>query len=404
MTTADVVIIGGGCMGASTAYHLARNGITKVVLIERESSLGAGSTARNAGGVRHQFSHEGNVLLSIESIRLFEQFEEVIGVPITLHQDGYLFLLSEPAHVEAFRAAVAMQRRLGVDVEWLDADEAARRAPGLDADGVLAATFCARDGICDPNGVTMGFAQAARRLGVEIRLETAVTGLRTSGDRVTAVETDRGVIDAGAVVNAAGPWAAGIGRMAGVEIPVEPLRRNIFVAEAPVRGGWERGGANGGPAAPANTVMVIDFSSSFYFHREGAHLLFGMGDPEERPGFDTSVHWDVLERIAPVAARRLPALADLAIATAWAGLYEMTPDAMPVIGPAGPEGFHVIAGFSGHGFQHSPAAGRIVADVIAGRDPQFDLRSYRLDRFSGAASGGTSGATSGATTGEANFV
>jgi sarcosine oxidase subunit beta len=133
--------------------------------------------------------------------------------------------------------------------------------------------------------------------------------------------------------------------------------------------------------------MVIDFDSSFYFHREGAHLLFGMGDPDERPGFDTRVNWDVLEKIAPVAARRLPALADLAIASAWAGLYEMTPDAMPIIGPAGLDGLHVIAGFSGHGFQHAPAAGRIAADVIAGRDPNFDLRPYRLDRFAGATAG-----------------
>jgi sarcosine oxidase subunit beta len=323
----------------------------------------------------------------MESIRLFEHFEDAVGSPIDFHPDGYLFLLSAPHHVEAFRAAVAMQRRLGIEVEWLDAEEAARRAPGLDAGGVVAATFCARDGICDPNGVTMGFAQAARRLGVEIRLETTVTGVRTSGDRVTAVETDRGVISTGAVVNAAGPWAASVGRMAGVPIPIEPLRRHIFLAQPPVNGGWERGGPHGAPAAPADRVMVIDFDSSFYFHREGAHLLFGMGDADERPGFDTRVNWDVLEKIAPVAARRLPALADLAIASAWAGLYEMTPDAMPIIGPAGLDGLHVIAGFSGHGFQHAPAAGRIAADVIAGRDPNFDLTPYRLDRFAGATAG-----------------
>jgi sarcosine oxidase subunit beta len=175
--------------------------------------------------------------------------------------------------------------------------------------------------------------------------------------------------------------------MAGVPIPIEPLRRHIFVAEPPVKGGWEHGGPHGAPAGPADCVMVIDFASSFYFHREGAQLLFGMGDPNELPGFDTGVNWDVLEKIAPVSARRLPALADLAISTAWAGLYEMTPDAMPLIGPAGRDGLHVIAGFSGHGFQHAPAAGRVAADVIAGRDPHFDLQPYRLDRFAGGSAG-----------------
>ncbi|MFI5311208.1 MAG: NAD(P)/FAD-dependent oxidoreductase [Gemmatimonadales bacterium] len=386
-TTADVVIIGGGCMGVSTAYHLARLGITDVVLLEREATLGAGSTGRNAGGVRHQFSHEANVRLSIESIRLMEQFEDAVGSPIDLHQDGYLFLLSEPAHVESFRAAVAMQRRLGVEVEWLDADEAARRAPGITVDDVVAATFCARDGISDPNGVTMGFAQAARRLGVTIRESTAVTGIRASGGRVTAVETDGDVISTRTIVNAAGPWAAEIGRMAGVHIPVEPLRRHIFLAEPPVSGGWERGGPNEARAAPADRVMVIDMASTFYFHREGAQLLFGMGDPDERPGFDISVDWSVLEKIEPVAARRLPVLADLAIASAWAGLYEMTPDAMPIIGPSGVDGLFVVAGFSGHGFQHSPAAGRIVADVIAGMDPGFELGPFRVDRFGGGTAG-----------------
>jgi sarcosine oxidase, subunit beta len=383
--TADIVIIGGGCMGASVAYHLARRGITNIVLVERETALGTGSTGRNAGGVRHQFSHEANVKLSMESIRLFEQFEQEVGATIDLHQHGYLFLLSEPEHEVAFRRNVDMQRRLGIGVDWLTPSEAAALAPGLRTEGVTAATFCAKDGICDPNGVTMGFAQAAQRMGVTIQRNTTVTGIRVEGGRVESVETDRGVISTRAVVNAAGPWARSIGEMAGVAVPIEPLKRHIFIAHAPALRGWDRGGPGGTAAGPDTRVMVIDFASSFYFHREGAGLLFGMGDPEERPGFDTTVNWQVLEKVTPVAARRLPALAELPIARAWAGLYEMTPDANPIIGPAGGvDGFYVIAGFSGHGFQHAPAAGRILADIMSDRDPQFDLSPFSWTRFAHA--------------------
>jgi sarcosine oxidase subunit beta len=390
--TAEVVIVGGGCMGASVAYHLARRGLTDVVLVEREAMLGAGSTGRNAGGVRHQFSHEANVRLSIESIRLFERFEAEVGRAIDLHQDGYLFLLSADAHVEAFRRAVEMQRRLGVEVDWLDPADAARLAPGLAVDGVTAATFCARDGIADPYGVTMGFASAAQRAGVAIERATEVVGIRVEAGRVRAVETTRGTVACRVVVDAAGPWAASVARLAGVVVPIEPLRRHIFIAEPPARGGWAHGGPGGAPAAPASHIMVIDFDTSFYFHREGANLLFGMGDPDERPGFDTTVNWGVLEKITPVALRRLPILGQVAIARAWAGLYEMTPDGLPIIGPAGEvEGFYLIAGFSGHGFQHSPAAGRVLADLVVGRDPGMDLRPFAADRFARGSTGGEVG-------------
>jgi sarcosine oxidase subunit beta len=386
--TADVVIIGGGCMGASVAWHLARRSLTDVVLVERHASLGAGSTGRNAGGVRHQFSHEANVRLSIESIRLFERFEDEVGAAIDLHQDGYLFLLSRPADVDTFERQVAMQRSLGLDVEWLSADEAARRAPGLQVDGVVAATFCARDGICDPNGVTMGFANGARAAGVRIQKSTEAIAIGVAAGRVRAVETSRGRIETPVVVNAAGPWAASVGAMAGVGVPVEPLRRHIFIA-APPAAGWARCGRDGTSGAPDTRVMVIDFETTFYFHREGAGLLFGMGDPGERPGFDTTVQWDLLERVMPVAERRLPVLADAAVSHAWAGLYEMTPDAMPLIGPVPEvEGLYLIAGFSGHGFQHSPAAGRVLADLVAGCDPAFPLEPFSPARFAAGTSRG----------------
>ena len=378
----SVVIVGGGCMGASVAYSLTRLGITDVVLVEREAALGTASTGRNAGGVRHQFSHEANVRLSMESIRLFERFADEVGSPIDFHQDGYLFLIARPEDAAAFRDDVAMQRALGIDVEWLRPEQIAVRAPGVRVGDLVGGTFCARDGICDPSGVTMGFAQAARRAGATILRDTEVTGITVAHGRVTAVETTRGAISTRVVVNAAGPWAGGVGAMAGVHVPISPLRRHIFIAQPPP-GGWERGGPAGTAAGPWDRLMVIDVSSSFYFHREGAGLLFGMGDPDERPGFDVTVNWQVLEQISPVAARRLPALVDLPIGRAWAGLYEMTPDAMPIIGPSGPDGLFTIAGFSGHGFQHAPAAGRVLADLIAGRNPQMDLAPFAFERFAG---------------------
>lgn len=384
--TADVVIIGGGCMGASVAYHLARRGVTNVVLVEREPLLGTQSTGRNSGGLRHQFSHEANVRLSIESIRLLETFEEAVGSPVDFHQDGYLFLLSSEKSVADFRASVEMQRRLGVPVDWLDADGARALAPGLDARGVLAATFCPKDGVADPNGVTQGFARAAQTAGVEICRETEATGIVRRAGRAGAVDTTRGRIETEAVVVAAGAWTGELVALAaGVPVPIRPLRRHIFIAQPPTSRGWVRCDASGREErlAPGNHLMVIDFETTFYFHREGANLLFGMGDPNERFGFDTTVRWDLLGDVVDVAVTRLPVLAETAVSHAWAGLYEMTPDAMPIIGPApGLPGLFVIAGFSGHGFQHSPAAGRVLADVVAGADPHFDLAPFALGRFS----------------------
>jgi sarcosine oxidase subunit beta len=367
-------------MGASVAYHLTRRGITNVVLVEREPQLGTGSTGRNAGGFRHQFSHAANIELSKESIALFARFDEEVGSPIDYWPDGYLFLLSSEPGVSAFRGNVALQRAHGVDVEWLSAQDAAGHCPGLDTTGVLGATFCAADGIADPNGVTMGFARAAQLRGLTIRRAEEVIGIDVERNAVTGVRTSNGTIATHTVVNAAGPWAAAVGRLAGVDVPVTPERRHIFIAQPPGGGSWDAAPHRG--AVPASRLMVIDFESTFYFHREGAGLLFGMGDRDEQPGFDTTVRWDFLPKVIDVAVKRLPALAEAAVSHAWAGLYEMTPDHNPIIGPAsGVAGFFTIAGFSGHGFQHSPAAGRILADLITGRDPRIDVSPFAPERF-----------------------
>jgi len=386
-TTADVVIVGGGCMGCSLAWHLAQRGVTNVVLVEREAQLAAGSTGKNAGGVRHQFSNPANISLSIESIAMMADFEARVGTPIDFHQDGYLFLVSKAANVAAFEKNIALQRSMGVDVQWLSPDDAARISPGIDLAGIRGAAYCAADGVADPNGVTVGFAKGAQARGVEIVRETEVTGVRLEGGRVTEVLTSRGNISTPVVVNAAGPWAKAIGRYLGVDVPVEPERRHIFIA-TPERGGsWDAPEWNG--RMPRSRVLVIDFETTFYFHREGPGLLFGMGDPDETPGFDTTVRWDFLPKVTDVAVRRLPAMGDAAVSHAWAGLYEMTPDHNPLIGPSSDvAGFYAIAGFSGHGFQHAPAAGRILADVMTGHDPKFDLTPFALDRFAGAVKSG----------------
>ncbi len=392
MTTADVVIIGGGCMGTSVAYHVARLGVSNVVLVEREPQLGTASTGRNAGGFRHQFSHPANIALSKESIALFAHFEEVVGHPIDFWPDGYLFLLSTDESVATFRQNVELQRAHGIEVDWFTAGDAAARCPGLDVTGVLGASFCAADGIADPNGVTMGFARAAQADGVEIRRGEEVTGMQITAGRVTEVQTTKGVIATGTVVNAAGPWAAQIGQLANVTVPVMPERRHIFIAQPAAGGSWDDAGQAG--KVPQSRLMVIDFESTFYFHREGGGLLFGMSDPDEQPGFDITVRWDFLPKVIEVAVKRLPALGEAAVSHAWAGLYEMTPDHNPIIGPS-PDvaGFFTIAGFSGHGFQHSPAAGRILADLMTGRDPGVDITPFAHERFARAA-----------TTGELNVV
>jgi len=366
-------------MGASVAYHLTRRGITDVVLIEREKLLATGSTGRNAGGVRHQFSNASNIRLSIESIALLERFADEVGSPIDFHQDGYLFLLSSQASVETFRRNVDLQRSLGVVVDWLAPSDIGRVAPGVGVDGVMAATFCAKDGIADPNGVTMGFAKAAQAAGAIVERDADVTGIRMEHGRIAGVETPRGAIDTRVVVNAAGPWARHVGTLAGIDVPVDPYRRHIFIAAV------DRATAR----VPPSHVMVIDFGTTFYFHREGSGVLFGMGDPDETPTFDTTVQWDFAAKVTDVASRRLPAIADAPISHAWAGLYEMSPDGNPIIGAAPEvEGLFLINGFSGHGFQHSPAAGRIVADLIAGRDPGMDLSAFAPDRFAGGGAHG----------------
>ncbi|MEJ5198634.1 MAG: FAD-binding oxidoreductase [Anaerolineae bacterium] len=368
--SADVVIIGGGVMGISTAYHLAARGCTDIVLLEKHDFLGAEATGKCAGGIRYQFSTEINVRLSLLSLPMLERFEEELGQAIDLRRTGYLFLLDNVRDLAAFRANVAMQNRLGVASCILSLDEVQAMVPLLNLEGIIAAAWHARDGLADPNGVVQGYAAAARRLGARIITGVEATGIRVEAGRVAAVETPQGIITTRAVVNAAGPWAGRVAALAGVDLPVVPLRRQIAVT-TPLKG------------IPDDFPFVIDFSRSLYFHREGRGILTGQSNPDEQPSFDQSVDHAWTERHLENAMWRFPLLERAGLLREWAGLYEVTPDAHPVIdGLSDPAGFYIVAGFSGHGFMHGPAAGLLMAELILdGRGHTLDIRQLRFSRF-----------------------
>jgi sarcosine oxidase subunit beta len=359
-------------MGASLAYHLARRGQADVLLLERGDVFGQGATGKCAGGVRHQFGSEINIRLSIESIRMLERFEDEPGQAIGLRQCGYLFLLTCAADVSAFEANVRLQRRLGVDTQWLSPTEVRERLPLFRTDDVLGATFYGRDGLTDPSSVVGGYVSGARRLGASLLTDVEVTGFsfNASGDRVESVATSRGSVQAGLVVNAAGPQAGLVGRMLGLELPLWPLRRQMLVT-SPLR------------EVPANLPFVIDFAPGLYFHREGPGILTGQSNPDETPGFDQQVDLEWERRHLTAAVARMPLLERSGLAHHWAGLYEMTPDAHPLIGRLAPlANAFVVAGFSGHGFMHGPIAGKLLAEVILdGRATTLDISALSPTRF-----------------------
>jgi sarcosine oxidase subunit beta len=368
MEGADVVIAGGGIMGCALAYQLAKRNVD-VVLLERET-LGSQSTGKCAGGVRQQFSIEANVRVQRLSVRLLESFESEVGHPIDFRQIGYLFLFTQPQQVEDFRHNMDMWHRVGLtEARWVDPTEAAKMVPILNVDDVLGCTFCPTDGIASPADVTSGYAAAARRLGARLREGVAVTGIDIGSGRVQGVRTSAGDIATRMVFNCAGAWAASIGRMAGLEIPVLPYRRHIAVT-GPF------------PALPRTTPMTVDFHTSLYFHPEGDGVLIGMSDRAESPGFLTDVNWDFLEKMFEQAARRAPALAGAGVKTAWAGLYESTPDHQAILGPISEvEGFWCAAGFSGHGFMQAPAAALLLTELLLDHEPEIDISPFAFDRF-----------------------
>lgn len=369
MTRADIVIVGGGIVGCATAFELARKKAGRVVLFEKELLLGTGATAKCAGGIRAQFSSEVNCRVSQLAERIFLDFENEVGVSAAYEKVGYLFCLSREADVSSFRRQLAMWQRLGLDARWLEPAEIAAKVPPLLTDDILGGTFCSTDGIADAGEYVLAYEKQARSLGVEIVSGTAVTGVEVEGGRVTAVRAGAERIPTGLLINCAGPHAREVGRMAGLDVPVDPLKRQI-AKTAPLD--W----------LPEDLPMVVDIASGLYMHRESGGMLMGWADPHTSPGYDISTDANYTDEIIMRALARMPKLETAEVAHTWGGLYESTPDHHAIIGPAEAlTGFWNCTGFSGHGFMHAPAAGRLVAEWIVEGRPSIDLGRLSLERF-----------------------
>lgn len=355
-------------MGASTAYHLAEAGVTDIVVVER-GELGCGSSGKPIGGVRAQFSDPLNIELGNRSLRAYQDFPHRPGADIRLDTVGYLFLLTSERQAADFETCVSLQNSLDVPSRMIDPAEAQRLCPYIGTDGLVAAAYSPTDGHARPGLVVRGYADAAARAGVTFATHTAVTGIDTTGDRVTAVHTDRGRIACSTVICTAGAWSGRIGDMAGVNLPVRPVRRQLAFT-APLA-----------PPAP-RIPFTIDFSSTAYFHNSDDGLLFGLADPDQPDGFDTTWTPEWLELFRAVARHRAPALADMETVGGWAGLYEVTPDHNALIGRSEELGnFLYATGFSGHGFLQAPAVGEVMRDLHLEREPCVDITPLSAGRF-----------------------
>jgi sarcosine oxidase subunit beta len=364
---ADVVVVGGGVIGTSCAFHLAEAGVD-VLLLER-AELASGSTSRAAGGVRAQFSDPLNIALGLRSLEAFARFPERPGAEIDLQQVGYLFLLDREEDVTAFEHGVALQNEQGVPSRFVPLAEAERLSPLAGLEGVLAATYSPLDGHASPEAVVQGYAAGARRHGGTIVTRCRVTGIDVAGGTIRAVATERGVVETGTLICAAGVWSPQVARLAGLELPVEPVAREIWFTSP-------------SPGLPDRTPLTVDFTTGFYFHREGPGLLFGMADRAQAPGFDAPSDPGWLERVTAVAERRLPRLPEMGLAGGWKGYYEVTPDSNALIGEAAAVSrFLYATGYSGHGFLQGPATGEIVRDLVLGAEPFVDVSPLSAERF-----------------------
>jgi sarcosine oxidase, subunit beta len=371
--TADVVIIGGGIVGSSIAYHLSAAGCGNVLVIERETQQGKGSTGKSMGGVRAQFSTPVNIQMSLYAIPFYASFDEQLGYPAGYRPQGYLFCATSEKHMTYLRANYEKQVALGLkDVRIVTGDEIRGMFPLLRGDDIVGGSFCASDGFVDPYSAMIGFMTWAAVRGAKLWKNNSVTAIRRDAQGICEVETSRGTVATRVVVNCAGAWAAAVAEMAGVVLPVEPLRRMLVPTEP-----FDQ--------FPHSAPMIIDMSNGFHFRPESLGFLLAWNDPEETPGFKTEFEASFIEKILTRAAERVPCFENLAVnpKRAWAGLYEMTPDHHPILGAvAEVPGLFLANGFSGHGVMHAPATGKILSDLIlTGKTDLIDASLLSLARF-----------------------
>ena len=365
--SAEIVIIGAGIVGCSIAYHLALQGAGRIVVLERELVC-SGATGKSAGGIRQQFATEVNLLLSLASLKMFHRMKQELGVDPEFREVGYLFMASTPAELETFRRQAEVQRRHGIPVQMVATDDIRRLVPYVRVDDIVGGAFCPTDGYAAPYEVTVGYAAAARRLGVKIHEKREVTAILREGARVAGVQTPQGAIQAPVVVNAAGPWGGMVGALAGVEVPVKPYRRQIFITR-PL------------PEFSTEPPLTIDYHRSWYFRGEMGGCLFS-GPKDEESTFNTNVDWEHLAESVATAVARVPALEQAEINRGWAGSYDISPDNNAILG-AVPElaGFYLATGHSGHGFMHGPVTGKLMAELILTGRTAIDISALALERF-----------------------
>jgi len=375
MKNPEIVIIGGGVIGASVAYHLTTRGVKDVLILEREAEQGKGSTGKATGGVRAQFETEINIKMSLYSIDFFTKFNQLIGVDCGYEPRGYLFFATGENQFDYLKKNVEKQKSLGVkDVETVDRETISEIVKGLNCEDIIGGSFGANDGFINPLGVMEGFTRKAEENGTEVLTETEVFSIGTKNGKVESVETNRRRIETETVVICAGAWARDLAKTAEIDLPVEPLKRQIV---------WAKSEKD----LPENLPMVIDLGSGFHFRpaRDSkTEVLFAYPDSDEMPSLNTDFEESFIEKVYERAKYRAPFLAETKIVRekCRAGLYENTPDHHAIIGGCAIEGLYFCNGFSGHGVMHSPASGRAIAEIILdGKASFLDVSSLSLERF-----------------------